>query len=76
MEAEVAQICHKAVDWFGSQGAHVAEACPDLSDAEEIFQALCLILIQTNHTITVINLLSASITELGHSSKNAVKVLQ
>ena len=38
VDPEVQSVCHTAVQWFSSQGASVAEACPDLSDAEEIFQ--------------------------------------
>jgi amidase len=37
---EVADICASAVQSFAGLGATVEEACPDLSDAEDIFQTL------------------------------------
>ena len=38
--AEVAGICAAAAQSFAGLGAAVEEACPDLSDAEDIFQTL------------------------------------
>ena len=38
--AEVADICAAAVQSFAGLGATVEEACPDLTDAEDIFQTL------------------------------------
>ena len=38
IDPDVASTCYKAVQWFESQGAQLAHACPDLSDAEHIFQ--------------------------------------
>ena len=41
VDPEVRMVCRCAVDWFEEQGASVDYACPDLSDAEEIFQVSC-----------------------------------
>ena len=38
VDPEVASTCYAAVQWLASQGAQVSNACPDLSDAEHIFQ--------------------------------------
>jgi amidase len=38
--AEVREICARAARAFADLGAEVVEDCPDLSDAEEIFQTL------------------------------------
>ena len=38
MDPEVASICEKAARWFGSLGAKVADASPDVHDAQELFQ--------------------------------------
>lgn len=38
MDSEVASVCCAAMDWFKAQGFTITEACPDFSDAEEIFQ--------------------------------------
>jgi len=40
VEAEVREICTKGALSFGDMGTVVEEACPDLHDAEEIFQIL------------------------------------
>lgn len=40
VDGEVAGICEKAADSFSQLGAEVDRACPDLSDAVEIFQTL------------------------------------
>ena len=37
-DPEVAQICQRATFWFGSHGASVSQACPDLTNADFIFQ--------------------------------------
>ena len=37
-DPEVAQICQRATYWFESLGASVSQACPDLTDADFIFQ--------------------------------------
>ena len=38
VDPEVAEICRNAVDWFSTQGCQVSNACPDISDADHIFQ--------------------------------------
>ena len=37
---EVAEVCEKAAERFADIGAQVEEACPDLSDARDIFRVL------------------------------------
>ena len=38
VEPEVASLCEKAARWFSSVGASVVDACPDVHDAQELFQ--------------------------------------
>lgn len=40
MDPEVASICEKAARWFSSLGAKVADASPDVHDAQQLFQVL------------------------------------
>jgi len=38
IDPEVASICREAAHWFRSQGCAFEMACPDLHDADHIFQ--------------------------------------
>ena len=38
IDPEVASICQKAAHWFSTVGAQVQDACPDVHDAQELFQ--------------------------------------
>lgn len=38
MQPEIASICEKAARWFASVGAEVVDSCPDMHDAQHIFQ--------------------------------------
>ncbi len=38
VDPEVASLCEKAARWFSSMGANVVDACPDVHDAQELFQ--------------------------------------
>jgi len=38
VEPAVANLCEKAARWFSSVGASVVDACPDVHDAQELFQ--------------------------------------
>lgn len=38
VDSEVAALCQEAAFWYQSQGATVEEGCPDLADADSIFQ--------------------------------------
>lgn len=40
VDPEVASLCEKAARWFSSVGANVVDACPDVHDAQELFQVL------------------------------------
>ncbi len=40
VDPEVAEICRRAMDHFRDMGAEVEEACPDMGDAEWVFQTL------------------------------------
>ena len=42
-DPEVAQICQRAAHWFESHGASVSQACPDLTDADFVFQVEALL---------------------------------
>ncbi|WIA30423.1 hypothetical protein OEZ86_000507 [Tetradesmus obliquus] len=37
---EVAALCRAAAGWWASQGSELVEACPDLSDAPQVFERL------------------------------------
>ena len=39
VEPRVAAICAQAAQWFAGQGVTVDEACPDLTGAQDVFQA-------------------------------------
>lgn len=38
MQPEIGSICKKAAEWFATVGAEVVEDCPDVHDAQNIFQ--------------------------------------
>ena len=40
VQPEIADICERAARWFATLGAEVTDDCPDVHDAQHIFQVL------------------------------------